>query len=117
LVLSEALLLLDAEAAVPVAVAEPEVDLAAAELPVLLAPALPVVAPAAVVPLLPAEVGAAEPPDPVSVTEVLRQLVSVPLWTVTMSEKAGVPVLSFKETVKVVPEGRSAFQVNAFPFC
>jgi len=48
---------------------------------------------------------------PVSVTLLLRQEESVPPVTVTMSEYAVAPVLSFKAMVKLVPDPRSTFQV------
>jgi len=60
-------------------------------------------------------VAAAAPDDPPSVTAVFRQLESGPDWMVSISEKAVAPVLSFKAIEKVVPDGRSTFQVNETP--
>lgn len=84
--------------AVEVAEVEPE-----------LAPLLPV---ALAVALAPEAAEVAEPPW----TEEFAQLVDPPDWTVTMSEYAVAPVLSFNATLKLTPAWRSTIQVYEFPF-
>lgn len=53
--------------------------------------------------------------EPPSVTEVFMQLLSLPGPMVTGADWASVPLLSFKSRVKLVPVGRSTFQVNSVP--
>lgn len=82
-----------------------------AELEPELAPLPPVALAVAEAPALaPAEV--AEPPW----MEEFAQLVDPPDWTVTMSEYAVAPVLSFNATLKLTPAWRSTVQVYEFPF-
>lgn len=60
---------------------------------------------------------AAPEPDPLSLMEVLMQLVSEPAIIVAWPEKAWVPVLSLRAALKLVLAWRSTSQVKVVPVC
>jgi len=95
----------------------------ATELEAVVAPAAPVeAAPVEAAPEEAAPEEAAPPvaepePDPLSLTAVLTQLVSEPAMIEAEAENAWAPVLSLRAALKLVPTGRSTFQVKVVPVC